>query len=420
MPTESVPGQLRTYRPKFGGQSAVALVAMLFAIGAWAFGSGKLIGNSFSHVGTGVGFGLGATACTIGVGFCIAQIFRTKLTIDGDRLVYCSASGQIVVDRAELAGWYIYQPPKSSPQLVLRSMIQGKGPWRIPRVFATDLAFDEWLGVVPQVQRPAIEDWGAPCIQNEPGTPEHGSGTTEHQQLRQWHSEVSLWAIMHMIAVAIALQTAFTRHPSDLLLNLDATLPFVAATLVMLCGRPWTFSVGNHASTLPLIAIPVIASIGLFAHVPTGSYELDPSVETEGAVAGGLAILVLFLTIDRTLRRSIMGLSFALPITVAYAGVLFLWANSHYNQTLPNEYSAQVLYRSQYTGRHGSVSYSLTLAPWGPVEKPFSVAVNPDVFSAAGKNILCIDLQSGKERMRWIALHACQDPKSTTANGRRP
>jgi len=420
MPTESVPDQLRTYSPKFGSQSAVAFMAILFAVGAWAFGSGRIIGNSVSHVGTGVGFGLGLTACTIGCGFCIAQFFRTKLTIDGNRLVYCSASGEIVVDRAELAGWYIHQPAKSSPQLVLRSMIQGKRPWRIPCIFATDLAFDAWLSVVPQVRQPAIEDWGAPNIQNGAGTTAYGSGASEHDRLRQWHSEVSLWAIVHMIAVAIALQTAFTRHPSDLLLNLDAALPFVAATLVMLCGRPWTFSVWNHAPILSLIAIPIIASIGLFAHVPTGSYELDPAVETVGAVAGGLAILVLFSTIDRTLRRSIMGLSFALPVTVAYAGVLFLWVNSHYSQTLPSEYSAQVLYRSQRVSARGSVSYSLTLAPWGPVEKPLSVGVNPDVFYAAERNLLCIDLQSGKEWMRWIALRTCQDPNSTTANRRRP
>ena len=420
MPITLAPCERRTYRLKFSSQCGLAFMAAFCALMGWGCGAGGIGGSSLSFVGTGVFFGFALTVCALGFCFSVAQLFRSRLSIDGDTLSVRGALGTVAVNRTEVAEWYIYRPGRGAPQLVLRASDRTKPPWRFPYLFETDLAFDDWLNAVPEAPPSTIGDWGAPGSLNQPAMAP-GLDHDQDDQLRQWHSEVSIWAILHIGAVVMSAWVTIARHPSDVLLGIVAALPLAAAMLVAFCGRPWTFSVESRrpASTLTLVAIPAIASIGLFARAPAGFFELDPAPEIYGAVAGGLALLFLFSIADRQLRRSIVGMAFALPPAVIFAGAVILCGNARFDQVAPREYAAHVLSRSQSVNSHGHAWYRVTLAPWGPVDQPLSMSVNQDVFNVAGSKALCIDVRTGIANIRWIRISACEDRKSTAADARR-
>ena len=131
-------------------------------------------------------------------------LFRARLSLDGDLLFVRQALATVIVDRTELADWYVSKPPRGARRLVLRAANRTKVAVRIPFIFATDALFDHWLQSVTEAQ---------------PHTSDERSGVS--LQSRRWLGEFSIWVILLLVTGVIAGWTAIARHPSDLQLGLD-------------------------------------------------------------------------------------------------------------------------------------------------------------------------------------------------------
>lgn len=395
----------RTYRPSPKARCILAFGILSYGLMGVVVHTQWLHNQAPFRLGAGMLLAVVSTAFLVIAVLSAAQFLLYRISTEGDTLIFVGEIGKTVIARREISNWCIQRGGRGWPQLVIWPSDETKGTWKFNYLLAVDSAFEEWLRQSPQ----APEGSGSSLDQLAAAEP--AFGPTSDERLKRWHSLVGIWGTLHMVAVIISGWTAISRHPSDALLSADAALPVAAAALVAFGGRAWTFSVKplKKEPALSLVAIPGIASVGLLAQIPAGSYEVDGRLEAYATIASGLVVALLFSIVDGRLRRSLVGLSFALPSAVAYAGALLVTVNVRVDQAPPQPYMAHVIDRVLVPTKKGGTSPIVTLAPWGPFDRPQSLDVRQAVYGEAAQGTLCVDLRTGKAGLRWFQLRACAD-----------
>ncbi|MFP5276160.1 MAG: hypothetical protein ACLGPM_03515 [Acidobacteriota bacterium] len=337
-------------------------------------------------------FGLG--------GYMLAYALRVRVVLEGNRITVRGAFRERSAEDADLEGFRTVRSRNGSyTQLVLKG---GAGSISIPSSLDTDDEYRAWMQAIPDLDE---RDRTALLEQIKQDTELGGS---EAERVAALGTAKSLSYLLTGVSVLAAVAVNFGK--GSLLTPAAVTLMLAPwAALSMVFRSPLLYTLFKKKSdpraemSYPLL----IAGFGLLFHLGAIHFISIRPLLPYAILAGLVLIAACYGPASRSPNRGTLFAVFFLAAMYSYSAVAV--ADSSLDKSAGASYSTQVLGHHITEGR--STTYSLLVAPWGPVATPENVSVPSSVYrSTAIGDTVCPELHPGLLRAPWFRLAPCSSP----------
>lgn len=330
--------------------------------------------------------------------YLLAWVVRSRLVIDGSRIEVQTAFTNRSADRSQIEGYRTIQTRNGNyKQFQLRD---GAGYLSVRNDFDTDADFDAWMRQIPDLDlrdREALLD----TIKQDA---ELGATPEERIQALATAKTLAIFLLVVVIAAAAALMFGdpWLQIPSAIVL---AIAP--AAILMMVSRSPMLYAVFKPKKDPRAELAFVLMVIGFSFLIKIGGIH----VVTLTPLLPVMAILAIFFLLPVFLSNRGGPNQFGRIIgVILFAGFygygLTIAADELLDHGTVSPYRATVVGKHESHGR--STSYTLDLAPWGPVETANKIGVSASVYGRTDiGDQVCLNLHPGSLHVQWYSLVDC-------------
>ncbi len=330
--------------------------------------------------------------------YLLAWVVRSRLAVDGNRIEVQTAFTNRSADRSQIEGYRTIQSRNGSyKQFQLRD---GAGYLTVRDDFDTDADFDAWMRPIPDLDlrdREALLD----TIKQDA---ELGATPEDRLKALATAKTLSIFSLVVVIAAAIAFNFAdpSIQIPAGIVLALAP-----AAILMMVSRAPMLYAVFKPKKDPRAELAFVLMVIGFSFLIRIAGIH----VVTLTSLLPIMAILAIFFLLPVFLsNRGGPNLFGRIIGVILFAGLygygLTIAADALLDQGAVSPFRATVVDKHESHGR--STSYTLDLAPWGPVETTNKIGVSASVYAHTyiGDEV-CLSLHPGTLHVPWYQRVEC-------------
>jgi hypothetical protein len=342
--------------------------------------------------------GISALFFLAGGVYIIAWAFRSRLILDGTRIEVRTAFGERTAEFRDIEGCRtISTRYGTEKRLQLKS---GGGTLTVSNDFETDGEFGAWMRRLPDLDNIDRESMLEEIKRRE------DLGAKPEERLGALANAKSIAIFASIAAVALALVLGF----ADPLLELPAGISLAAAPAVvflLMRRSPLLYTIFKpKGDPRPDLLFVLMASSFGFLLAVRGVHlvswtSLLPSILSLAAVY--LAPVLLGKPDPTTLMGKVIACLF---FAALYGYGVSVAVDASLDTRLPEPYRATVTGKHEYHGR--STTYTLYLAPWGPVEHSNRLNVTGTFYRATETgDQVCLDLYPGTLHVQWFRHVDC-------------
>ncbi len=382
------------YRLKVWLRVLYSLLGLMFlAIGSlFVFLSGQGTDGPTALLLWVIFFGLG--------GYMLAYALRVRVVLDGGRITVRGAFRERSAQAADIEGFRMVRSRNGSyTQLVLKG---GGGSISIPSSVDTDDEYRAWMQPVPDLDdrdRTAL-------LEQIKQDSELGGSEAERMAALGAAKSLSfvLIGVSALAAVAVNLGNISLLTPAAVTLILT---PWAALSLVLRSPLLYTLFKKKGDPRAEMSYPLLIAGFGLLFHLGSINFISIRPLLPYAVLAALVLIAASYGPASRSSNRGSLLAALFLAAVYSYSAVGV--ADSVLDKSAGASYSTQVIGHHITEGR--STTYSLLVAPWGPVQAPEKVTVPSSVYrSIAIGDTVCPELHPGLLRAPWFRLVPCSAP----------
>lgn len=360
---------------------------------------GSLVTLTTGSLASGRSIALISTIFSLAGGaYMFAWALRARLVLDGTRIEVRSAVQEKSADRSEIEGFRTFSSRNGTyMRLYLK---EGRGNILVSRDFETDGDYDAWFRQIPDLDQRDREKILDEISREDAlgSTPEERMGALA--TAKTW----SIFLLVVSIAAAVVLNFAGVEF------RMISAVVVAAAPVVML-GLLWR--------------TPLLYAVF--------KQKADPRAEVSfGLMVAGFGLLIrdrgvhLVSTQPLLWLMALIALAFmaglwnslgkGVSIMGKAVGLLFFAGMYSYGlvvlaDTLP-DHSPATPYATTVVGKHissgRSTTYTLRLAPWGPIQQTNGISVSSDTYARTDiGDTVCLDLRPGALHAPWYAQVRC-------------
>lgn len=330
--------------------------------------------------------------------YMLAQAARSRLILDGTRIVLRGAFREQSADQADIAGFRTISSRNGSyTQLQLK---QGLSTISIPNSFDTDEDYRAWLKQLTDLNQRDREEILAEISEKAE------LGSTPEERLQALPT-ARTWALFLSVVTGVG-AAGLLLAPSQMHFLAAGVLvitPMVAAMLLHRAPLLYALFKQKADPRAELVFIPILAGFGLLFRASGLHFVSNQSLLLIAAPVA-LGYLAAFATANSGPAGRRGSLLAVLFFTGLYSYALVAVSDTLGDRGETRTYSAQVLGMHESHGR--STSYTLTLAPWGSLQDTSNVGVSSTTYRALtlGDEV-CIQLHPGNLHIPWYRVAAC-------------
>jgi len=330
--------------------------------------------------------------------YMFAWALRARLVIDGPRIEVRSAFQQKTADRSEIEGFRTFSSRNGT---YLRLYLKDdRGSITVPRDFETDGEYDSWFRQIPDLDQRDREALLDEISHQEAlgATPEERMGAL---------ATAKTWSIF-LLVVAIA--AAVVLNFAGIEFRMISAAVLAAAPVVMLgllWRTPLLYAVFKQKADPRAEVSFVLMAAGLGLLIRDRDVHLVSMQPLLWLVA--LIALAFLAGLWGSLGQgaSILGKAFGL---LFFAG-MYSYGLVVLADTLPDR-SPVTPYATTVVGKHvshgRSTTYTLRLAPWGPLQEPNGISVSSRIYEKTDiGDTVCLDLRPGALHVPWYVHVPC-------------
>lgn len=330
--------------------------------------------------------------------YMFAWALRARLVLDGTRIQIRNAFQEKSADRSEIEGFRTFSSRNGTYlRLYLK---EGRGSIVVSRDFETDGDYDAWFRQIPDLDQRDRETLLDEIARQDAlgATPEERMGALA--SAKTW----SIFLLVVSIAAAVVLNFAGVEFRLVSAVVVAAAPVFM---LYLLWRTPLLYAVFKQKADprAEVSFVLIAAGMGLLIR-DRGVHlvSMQPLLWLMALIA--LAFMAgLWSSLGQ--GASIMGKGVGL---LFFAG-LYSYSLVVLADTLP-DHSTATPFATTVVGKHisrgRSTSYTLQLAPWGPVQQPNGISVSSDAYERTDiGDTVCLDLHPGSLHVGWYVHVPC-------------
>jgi hypothetical protein len=352
---------------------------------------------------------IGLTLFSIGLSL-LAKGLPSRFVIDGSRIEVRNFIRLHSADMSEIEGFFKDESGYvSGTSLRLKD---GRGKIRIPRYFDTDDYFQEWLQQLTNLD-----------IQNKD---RKLSLISEEQSLGETPAD-RYYALEKAKTIRAAFLTITITAAAGLYWGI---FPIQALSAVILAVSPlFVLFQLNESPLLYGFNIPnKDPRADLFWPLwPVSIWILTPFYRIEFIAMGSLLLFAVPVAIiytialykyvrkEKEIRRTLWNVTWTfLFLASPFALGLIIVTDTLADRTKPATYIVRILQKE--AAESNSTRIHLTVAPWGPFNKPNRLRLNSDQYnSIAQSDRICLDLHPGFLHFSWYEIVPCPIQSASNA-----
>jgi TPR repeat protein len=374
------------------------------AVGSWYFATE----NDTQTLRETAGFtGLCLVFVLFGI-YMAASTIRSKLSLEENVISISGVFRTRSIRKSDIAGRRVSAGYNGSPAtLVFMPSHPGIKKLKIPRMFATDAAFDAWLADIPDFDAADAARITQERVRSEAEIAYSTalSGTRE-QRLARLQRARSISMLLNVVAPVLYLWCIVYPQPYIPVVTSVAALPWLAILLAAVPNSLFRLAEkpgDAHPNLVQLLILPGLA-LTLRAVLDFDVIAWVPAV-LPAAIVG---IVTFFAAImgDRDLRARPKAWPVILLPILAYGFGAALLGNALLDRAPSETFATTVTGHHVSSGRH--TTWYVRLAPWGPYSDEEDASVPRWLYqSVADGQPVCAQLHSGAFAIRWFAVGGC-------------
>jgi hypothetical protein len=337
--------------------------------------------------------------------YCLASTTRTELVLLPDRIELRGLTGTKIMRRDEIRGWRRIQ--SAPPGRVLANSNPAGHTLRFRETFPLDPAYRSWLYRLPSLDSEAAQESKSE-IRSNPAL-----GATPGERMQALAPARRIARVLNIVASIICMWSFLSPAASSIAAASLVLLPWFAIVAVKDANGLLRFVRTRRGDAYPdLTPAGILPGIAIFALAATRYNVIFSSGAWCLTLAAAAAMIAALIWADSSLRTRRGALALMACVSLAWSYGAIIEVNGLFDMT-PGVVST-ALVQSKHTSGRRSRTYELTLAPWGPKDRPNSLTVSRATWSAIRpSDIVYLDLKPGALGVRWYRLQRWE-------RGRRP
>jgi hypothetical protein len=331
--------------------------------------------------------------------YVLALSLRARLTLTETGISYRQVLGTKHIKKASVAGWRTNHA--TTPPLI-NLLLNGDGPSKlqIMAVFETDLAFEDWLASVPNLDIEEQVTTITEVLKDET------AGGSADERLESLAKARKFARAANLLSAGLGVWAFFWPEPYMPLMWGLVLAPWVLLGIVAMSRG--LIRVDQRPNDVhPSIALGMILSLAALLMRAVMDFDV---VSYWMWVLWGL-ILTIALSIaavwaDPSLRRQRLSLAAFALLNLMYGFGAALCVNVLADGSEPA--LQQVLVSRKDVSTYKGTHYRLHLAPWGTVKSESTVEVGKRFYdSIQPGQPVCVSLYQGALGIEWFAVYPC-------------